>query len=36
MTPDDLVKAGADSVFKPFVELIGKLFGPVADELGEG
>ena len=36
MTPDDLVKAGADSIFKPFAELIVRLFGPATDELGEG
>lgn len=36
MDEKDLVKIGADSVFKPVAELIVRLFGPASDEIGEG
>jgi hypothetical protein len=36
MDEKDLVKIGAESVFKPVAELIVRLFGPASDEIGEG
>ena len=36
MEEKDLVKIGAESVFKPVAELIVRLFGPASDEIGEG
>jgi hypothetical protein len=35
MTPEDLVKTGAQEVLRPFTELVTKLLGPAAEEGGE-
>src|SRR5437867_3736116 len=36
MTPEDLVKTGAQEAMRPFAELIEKLLGPAAEGIGAG